>query len=181
MNSLHSNSKFQEDYEQLREVRLNPDRHEAKNAYEHCEMVRYRVLDLAKINNLSVEETILLENGALVHDIGKITGTSSPTASVQILHGYNIDDEILLNLVKKHDINLPWYHAHLQGKAPTEKDWKKLAKKINLRLLCIFMIADRADCPGGWRSNQPLVWFLNEARKRKLVEDPIILDDITSI
>ena len=117
----------------------------------------------------------------LVHDIGKITGTSSPTASVQILHGYHIDDEKLLNMVKKHDINLPWYHAHLRGKMPTENDWNKLKKKIDLKLLCIFMIADRVDCPGGWRNNQPLVWFLNEARKRKLVEEPIILEDKTSI
>jgi hypothetical protein len=181
MNSLLSNTEFQEDYNQLREVRLNPDRHEARNAYEHCEMVRSRVLELAEINNLRDDETILLENVALGHDIGKITGTSSPSASVQILHGYHTDDEKLLNLVKNHDINLPWYHAHLQGRTPSENDWKKLAKQINLKLLCIFMIADRVDCPGGWRRNQPLVWFLSEVRKRKLVEDLIMLENKISI
>ena len=177
MTSLHRNKKFQEDFKQLREVRLNPDRHEARNALEHCKLVRFRVLELAKMNSLSAEETILLENVALVHDIGKITGTTSPTASVKILRGYNIDDEKLLNMVKKHDINLPWYNAHLTGKPPTENDWQKLKRNVDLRLLCIFMIADRVDCPGGWRGNEPLVWFLDEARKRDLLEEKIILED----
>jgi len=178
---LHHHKNFLKDYLQLRQVTLNPNRHETSNAYEHCEMVRTRVLELAQINNLNEEETTLLENVALVHDIGKIAGTSSPTASVQILAGYNIDDKKLLNMVKKHDINLPWYNAQLRGKPPTENDWLKLKRKIDLRLLCIFMIADRVDCPGGWRRNQPLVWFLDEARKRNLLEDEIMLEDKSSI
>lgn len=112
-----------------------------------------------------------------MHDIGKITGTSSPTASVEILKKYEIREERLLNLVKYHDVNLPWYNSLMKGETPSDKAWRKLNNKVDLRLLCIFMIADRVDAPDGWRSNQPLVWFLHESKKRSLINPPIILED----
>lgn len=38
------------------------------------------------------------------------------------------------------------------------------------------MVADRVDCPGGWRNNPPLVWFLDELRARGLVTERLELD-----
>jgi 8-oxo-dGTP pyrophosphatase MutT (NUDIX family) len=38
-----------------------------------------------------------------------------------------------------------------------------------VRLLAIFMVADRVDAPPGWRRNAPTVWFLEEARARGLI------------
>jgi 8-oxo-dGTP pyrophosphatase MutT (NUDIX family) len=46
-----------------------------------------------------------------------------------------------------------------------------------VRLLCLFMVADRVDCPGGWRTNHPLVWFLEEVKRRKLLSTELLLDD----
>lgn len=39
-----------------------------------------------------------------------------------------------------------------------------------MRLLCMFMVADRVDAPAGWRRNAPTLWLLNEARRRGLIE-----------
>lgn len=40
MITITNHKQFQEDYHKLKDVSLNPDRHKAKNAYEHSEMVR---------------------------------------------------------------------------------------------------------------------------------------------
>jgi 8-oxo-dGTP pyrophosphatase MutT (NUDIX family) len=37
---------------------------------------------------------------------------------------------------------------------------------VDLRILCLFMVADRVDAPGGWRRNAPTAWFLEQARAR---------------
>ena len=52
-----------------------------------------------------------------------------------------------------------------------------MSGKVDLHLLCLFMVADRADCPGGWRTNQALTWFLEEVRKRNLLTLELQLDD----
>jgi len=52
-----------------------------------------------------------------------------------------------------------------------------MASKVDLRLLCIFMVADRVDCPGSWRFNRPLAWFLQEVRDRQLLNQELQLDD----
>ena len=177
MPHLTENPAFQTDYERLKAVSLNPARHAAGNAHEHCEMVRQRAVELAALNGCSAEETALLCELARVHDIGKITGTANPVESVALLPNYGIADERFVSMVKYHDTNLPWYLAAQRGEPPSDKAWNRLARKVDLRLLCLFMIADRVDCPGGWRANLALVWFLEEARRRNQLRIDLVLDD----
>jgi len=177
MNSLLDHEKFRKLYERLRGVSLNPERHEARNAHAHCEQVRERVRELAEGNKLGEEDMQLLDDVALAHDIGKMTGSSHPKASLKILKDLKLGDKQFLDMIKYHDINLPWYQAYLRGEAPSESDWRKLSRKVEMKLLLIFMIADRVDCPGGWRTNQPLQWFLNEARRFHLFTLPIITQE----
>jgi 8-oxo-dGTP pyrophosphatase MutT (NUDIX family) len=88
-----------------------------------------------------------------------------------------VADDRLINLVKYHDANLPWYQAAQRGEPPSEKAWNRLARKVDMRLLCLFMVADRVDCPGGWRANRPVVWFLEEVKRRDLLQADLVLDD----
>ncbi len=177
MKSIIDNKKFLSDYERLNKITLNPMRHTATNAHEHCEWVRERVSELAVLNNCSEEEQLLLENLAIIHDIGKIKGTANPSKSVELLYQYGNFDEDFVNLVKFHDTNLPWYLSMLKDQIPGDKAWKRLARKTDLKLLCIFMVADRVDCPGGWKLNAPLVWFLNECKNRNLINSELVLND----
>lgn len=177
MDDLLADPRFRADYKKLKDVKLNPARHSASNAHEHCEMVTARVVQLATLNGCSEAETRLLRNLALVHDIGKIFGTANPDKSVELLPRYGITDPLFIELVKYHDINLPWFLAHERGQPPSDKAWRKLTNKVNVRLLCLFMVADRVDCPGGWRTNRPLFWFLEEVKARKLLDRELILDD----
>jgi hypothetical protein len=93
------------------------------------------------------------------------------------LPNYGEFDEGFINLVKYHDINLPWYISHSKGEVPTSKAWQKLARKVNMRLLCLFMIADRVDCPGGWEENEALVWFLGQCKERGYLADELIIEE----
>jgi hypothetical protein len=111
-----------------------------------------------------------------VHDIGKILGTAKPQDSVKLLQEYCEFDDEFISLVKYHDVNLPWYIAMRKGQEPSKKAWGKLARKVNVRLLSIFMVADRVDCPGGWQANEALVWFLEEVEKRGLVSEVLKYD-----
>jgi ADP-ribose pyrophosphatase YjhB (NUDIX family) len=52
-----------------------------------------------------------------------------------------------------------------------------LAGEVSVRLLCLFMVGDRVDCPGGWRTNRPLAWFLAEVKSRNLLDKELVLDD----
>jgi hypothetical protein len=177
MSSLLDNPDFHADYDRLKTVSLNPSRHAAPNTYEHCELVCKRVLELAALNSCTAEETVLLADIARVHDIGKITGTADPDESVVLLTNYGITDERFIDLVKYHDTNLPWYQAAQRGEPPSDKAWNKLTRKVDLRLLCLFMVADRVDCPGGWRANRPLVWFLDEVKRRNILSVDLVLDE----
>ena len=177
MSSIVDNPKFSADYDRLKAISLNPSRHAASNAYEHCEMVHQRAIELAVLNRCTEEEIALLSRLARVHDIGKIAGTANPVESVALLPNYGIKDERLVNMVKYHDMNLPWYQAAQRGEPPSERAWNKLARKVDTRLLCLFMVADRVDCPGGWRTNHALVWFLEEVERRKLFSAELVLDD----
>ena len=176
MKKVHDHPAFRTDYSKLAGVRLNPARHTAPHAMAHCEQVAERAGALARENNCNREETATLINLAYVHDIGKITGTSHPSESVALLERYGIDDPVFVNLVKYHDINLPWHQSAERGEAPTLKAWRKLASRVDVRQLCLFMVADRVDCPGGWRKNAPLVWFLDQVKKRGLLERDLVLD-----
>lgn len=176
MKTLIENEKFKADYLKLKTVSLNPERHSAGNAYEHCQMVAERAAELALLNQCSSSETECLITLAKVHDIGKILGTARPEGSLKLLQQYDALDDEFLNMVKYHDTNLPWYISMQKGQPPSHKAWGKLGRKVNMRLLCIFMVADRVDCPGGWQANAALVWFLDEATKRGFLPEPLTYD-----
>lgn len=160
---------FVADYAQLAQITLDPARHTAPNAHAHCEQVAARAEALARRHGLGPQVRQRLVTLARVHDIGKLAGHARPAASVERLKSYGLDDPEFLALVKVHDTNLPWWQSWRRGEAPTERAWKRLARKVDLHLLALFMIADRVDAPGGWRANAPLMWFLGEAIERGLL------------
>jgi ADP-ribose pyrophosphatase YjhB (NUDIX family) len=171
MESISNNQRFAETFRQLAGVRLNPRRHTAANALEHSEAVAARAVALARANGCSEREARLLEDLGRAHDIGKVTGTARPERSLQVLHECGIEDAELLSLVKWHDTSLPWYLGKAKGQPPSERAWRRLASEVDLRLLSMFMVADRVDAPPGWRRNAPTVWFLDEARERGLLPE----------
>ena len=176
MPDLLENAEFANDYAKLRAVSLNSERHTAANAFEHSELVYDRALQIGRENECTDEQLRLLGNLARAHDIGKITGRSWPSRSLKLLERYGIDDPRLLAMVKHHDLNLPWFKSAQQGEAPGPDAWLRLSQSVDIRLLCLFMIADRVDCPGGWKANKPLMWFLAEASLRGHVRKPIRVD-----
>jgi 8-oxo-dGTP pyrophosphatase MutT (NUDIX family) len=175
MDPITNNPKFAEAYRKLADVTLNPRRHTAANAFAHSEMVARRAGALARANGCSETEVQLLENLGRAHDIGKITGTAKPEKSLGVLADCQVIDEAFLALVKWHDTNLPWFNSSQRGQPPSNKAWQRLANELDIRLLALFMVADRVDAPPGWRRNAPLQWFLGEARTRKLLGD-LVLD-----
>jgi 8-oxo-dGTP pyrophosphatase MutT (NUDIX family) len=134
-------------------------------------MVARRAGALARANACTADEVQLLENLGRAHDIGKITGTAKPEKSLGVLAECGVEDAAFLALVKWHDTNLPWYLSAQRGQPPSDKAWRRLATELDVRLLAMFMVADRVDAPPGWRRNAPLVWFLAEAKRRGLVGD----------
>lgn len=173
MQDLRTNQTFLADFEKLATVSLNPERHTAANAKDHCEQVALAALELAQRHRLNDEEKSVLQNLALVHDIGKIAGNARPEESVNLLSRYGGFDKAFVNLVKYHDTNLPWFVSMKRGQAPSDAAWNRLSKRVDLRLLCLFMVADRVDCPGGWQQNEACVWFLNEAFKKGFITDAV--------
>jgi ADP-ribose pyrophosphatase YjhB (NUDIX family) len=171
MDSILNNEQFAATFRRLADVRLNPRRHTAGNALEHSEAVATRAVALARANGCTERETSLLENLGRAHDIGKVTGTARPERSLEVLRACGIAEPAFLALVKWHDTNLPWYLARTKGQPPSEKAWRRLASEVDMRLLAIFMVADRVDAPPGWRRNAPTVWFHGEARERGLLAD----------
>lgn len=153
----------------LAQVSLNPRRHLAADALAHSEAVASIARRIGERNGCTAAELELLEDLGRVHDIGKTTGTARPEASLDVLRACGITDARLLALVERHDCNLPWFQSHTRGQAPSDKAWRRLAAAVDLRLLCMFMVADRVDAPGGWRRNAPTVWFLEQARTRGLI------------
>jgi hypothetical protein len=174
--SILNHPAFADDFVRLAAVTLNPERHTAANAREHAQMVAERAGQLARRNGVSDAEARLLVDLAYVHDIGKLGGTARPAASVELLSRYGIGDAQFIELVRYHDVNLPWWQAAQRGEPPTDKAWRKLQSRCNVRLLCLFMVADRADCPGGFQKNPALIWFLDEAARRGLLSPPLELD-----
>lgn len=181
LTSLLSNAAFREDFLRLGAVGLHPARHTAADARAHSELVARRARELADLNHCSDLDGDLLEGAGLVHDIGKIDGSTSPSASVDRLARYGGFDPRLTDLVRYHDVNLPWFLATVRGHGdpPSERAWRKLLGRVDPRLLALFMVADRADCPGGWRANEPLVWFLAELAKRAPTVSALVLDVAT--
>lgn len=164
---------FREDFERLASVSLDPARHTSTDARAHSLAVARRARALAQAAGVGPAKTQTLEDLALVHDIGKLSGTGAPSASVERLGRYGLDDPSFVELVRFHDINLPWYQSRQRGEAPSERAWAKLARRVDMPLLALFMVADRVDCPGGYQANAPLMWFLGEARARGFVGDDV--------
>lgn len=164
--NLLKNPTFARAFAELGRVSLNPRRHTAANAGAHSEAVAALAARLACRNGCSPGETELLTRLGLVHDIGKVTGSARPERSLEVLAECGVNEPELLALVKWHDTSLPWHRAASRGEAPSEKAWRRLASEVDLRLLCLFMVADRVDAPGGWRRNAPTTWFLSEAQRR---------------
>ena len=167
--TLLTSPQFCDALDRLESVTLNPRRHTAPNARAHSLEVAERARALAAHNGRSAKEIELLGDLGLAHDIGKITGTANMAASVDVLSDLGIDEPTLLGLVKRHDVNLPWYLAAERGEAPTARAWNRLARSVEMDLLALFMVADRVDAPGGWWRNAPLRWFLDQARERELI------------
>lgn len=165
--TILDNPRFAAALEGLAAVSLNPRRHLAPDALAHSRQVAGRARELAGLNGRHADADLLGDLG-LAHDIGKLGGTARMTASVAVLTDLGITDARLLALVKRHDVNLPWYLAAQKGEAPTDRAWNRLAAVVDMELLCLFMVADRVDAPGGWRRNAPLRWFLDQARDRGL-------------
>jgi 8-oxo-dGTP pyrophosphatase MutT (NUDIX family) len=179
MESILSNPQFAERYQQLALVTLNPRRHTAPHARAHAEAVAARAGDLADANGCAPAERQLLVDLGHAHDIGKIDGTARPEQSLAVLRACGVDAPALTALVKWHDTSLPWYLAHAKGQAPSDKAWRRLAAEVDLRLLALFMVADRVDAPPGWRRNAPTGWFLDEARRRGLI--PALVLDLPGV
>jgi ADP-ribose pyrophosphatase YjhB (NUDIX family) len=171
MNDLLKNERFAAAYERLGRVSLNPRRHTAADAREHSGAVARMAAQLGLANGCSPAEVALLVNLGHAHDIGKITGTARPARSLGVLAECDVTDRDLLKLVKWHDTSLPWHRSALRGEAPSDKAWRRLETEVDVRLLCLFMVADRVDAPGGWRRNAPTSWFLSEAKARGLVDE----------
>jgi ADP-ribose pyrophosphatase YjhB (NUDIX family) len=169
MKNVLNDPRFAERYKELQRVRLNPRRHTAANAYEHSEQVAALAVALAKQNACSDEEVRMLENLGRAHDIGKVMGTARPEKSLEVLKGCGALPEQFLALVKWHDTSLPWWKSAKRGQPPSDKAWRRLAREVDMRLLCMFMVADRVDAPPGWRRNAPTTWLLAEARRRGLL------------
>lgn len=174
--SLLDNPLFAESFAKLAEISLNPGRHAADDARTHSLWVAQRARELGKANGRTEADLLRLYDLGLCHDIGKVRGDSKPERSVELLREAGITDEVLLDLVAVHDTNLPWYRSFERAQAPSAKAWRKLSGKVDLTLLCLFMVADRVDCPGGWRNNPPLVWFLEEAKRQGYLPEALSLD-----
>lgn len=174
---LFANEAFCRDYEALRHVSLNPERHLASNAQAHTQLVVARTRQLCEAHGVGAEDATRLTLLAYLHDIGKARGTSRPQKSVELVAEYGLTDPMLTKMVKYHDINLPWFQSYQRGEAPSDKAWRKLALEVDLGLMCLFMVADRVDCPGGFRANAALMWFLDEARRRGVIGDALTVDD----
>jgi ADP-ribose pyrophosphatase YjhB (NUDIX family) len=175
MEDLLKNERFAAAYERLGHVSLNPRRHTASDARAHSAAVARMATQLALANGCSPDEVALLTNLGHAHDIGKVTGTARPARSLDVLADCGVTDGTLLSLVRWHDTSLPWHRSTIRGEAPSDKAWRRLATEVDVRLLSLFMVADRVDAPGGWRRNAPTTWFLSEAKTRGLVDD-LVLD-----
>jgi hypothetical protein len=183
LRTLLASPAFQADFERLGSVTLDPSRHSSPDARAHSLAVSRRARALADLNGFGEADADLLAAAGLVHDIGKIGGTTSAAASVERLPSYGIDDARLVELVRYHDVNLPWFLACENGRGdrPGEKAWRKLVARADPRLLVPFMVADRVDCPGGWRANEPVVWFIEALRQRDLLPRGLVLDTAEEI
>ncbi len=152
---------------------MNPTLHTCANVFEHSEQVRRKAAQVGEDHGCSAAELLLLDDLALAHDIGKLRGHPHAEHSIAILEELGEDDARFLALIKYHDTALAWFRNTQGGSPPTDAAWQSLADKLDLFLLCLFMVADRIDSPHGWDKNPPTVWFLNEVVSRHLIRRPL--------
>jgi hypothetical protein len=174
--SLLARPGFAEDYRKLAGVNLDPKRHTSENGLVHAIAVAQRARALGVANHRTEQECALLELLGHLHDLGKIGGTTHAADSVTLLERHGVTDVRLLDFVKYHDTNLAWFLAKRRGGAPGDAAWRKLSTRVDPELLALFMVADRVDCPGGYRENPPLMWFLEELRTRGLIGPGLVFD-----
>ena len=147
MMDILQNERFAEAYERMKKVRLNPRRHTSANGWVHSESVSERAAALAKLNGRDAETVAMMRNLGRAHDIGKITGTARPERSLDVLADCGVEDDTFLELVKWHDTSLPWFNSAQRGKPVSDKAWRRLAERLDLELLLMFMVSDREDAP----------------------------------
>jgi hypothetical protein len=177
LQKLVADTRFREEYARLKQITLSEERHSSANAYEHSELVRRHAVALAQVNNRSPDDLVILDALGMAHDMGKAGDRSQHAEeSMRIVQEHGVNDAVFLALIRFHDIALSWHKSHLKGEAPSDKAWRRLAAKVDMTLFCIFMAADRADKTGGWRANEPVVWFFDEALRRGLVPKETIFD-----
>lgn len=177
LKKLINDPEFQEEYERLKDVTLSEERHSSKNAYEHSQLVRTHAAALARLNNRSTQDLLLLDALGMAHDIGKAGDRAQHAEeSMRVVQKHGVDDPAFMALIRFHDIALSWYKSHIRGESPSDKAWRRLASKVDMELFCIFMAADRADKQGGWRTNEPVVWFFDEAIRRGFVDSETVFD-----
>ena len=157
-----------------------PARHAAANAHEHCEMVRERALALAELNRLHrCRDSNFCPDLARVHDIGKISGTAKPEANPCGSASQNtaLHDQQFMNLVNITIRIFLGIKPQIEANRHPTRHGTRCSANLDLRLLCLFMVADRVDCPGGWQANAPLVWFLDQIKQRNLLDRELVIDD----
>ena len=170
MQSLLDNPGFASAYAALEGITLNPRRHLAANAKAHSDAVADAAVALARQNGCNPAEQALLRDLGHAHDIGKLDGHARPEASLARLDALGLSPSPeLRSLIEWHDRNLPWWMAVQRGQPPSDRAWRRLAGRVDLRLLCLFCVADRIDAPGGWRRNAPARWFVEQAEARGLI------------
>ncbi len=100
-------------------------------------------------------------------------------AAPLMLRGMNtslLEQERALRLAEVNALPLPWHQLWAKHEAPGDKAWRKMTARVDMHLLCLFMVADRVDCPGAWRANAALTWFLDESTRRGLLTRELVLD-----
>jgi hypothetical protein len=119
-----------------------------------------------------VEDLVVL---ARLHDIdlGWPRDWWARARSAKSLEKYGIGSATLCRLFRYRDVCTWWFN---DAPAPPKRTWKRLARRVDLRLLCLFMVADRVDYPGGWRRCYPLTWFLAGLAHLGLLPEGLSLD-----
>lgn len=141
------------------------------------ERVRKRLMALAQLNACSPEEKEVLADLARLCEWTEPNEEAGPEWSDASAAWGRTFPEPFFNLVQYHATVWSWYHAAQGGHPPSDTAWLRMARCLNVRLLCLFLVADGLDCPGGWRGSPLRVWFLDEVRRRNLTDTELVLDD----
>ena len=95
MESVLDNPNFQADYEKLKDMRLNPARHAARNGHEHSEMVAARAVHLADTDPL-----VRIHAGFVLGTLGEDSLPAIPVLIEMLNHGDDHDRKYRATLVQ---------------------------------------------------------------------------------